>query len=112
MRISLNGEEYNCDTKADEAVATMNRNGHKYYPAILYGDFVWVAPIDIPRKMAVAILKQNSSSVGVFSVTGNLARDLCESLGGAIGPQSHGAPPKYLYHYHGRNYSHAHSWYI
>jgi len=110
--ITINGEEYNCDTKADEAVATMNRNGHKYYPAILYGDFVWVAPIDIPRKMAVAILKQNSSSVGVFSVTGNLARDLCESLGGAIGPQSHGAPPKYLYHYHGRNYSHAHSWYI
>ena len=110
--ITINGEKYNCNEKADEAVAAMSRNGHKYYPAVLYGNYVWVAPIDIPRKMAVAIMKQNSSTVGVFSVTSNLARDLCSSLGGATPPECHGAPPKYLWHYHGYSYPHAHSWYI
>ena len=90
----------------------MNRNGDKYYPAMIYRNYVMVAPVNISRKVAVAILKENDSTVGVFSATGNLARDLCESLGGAIGPESHGSPPKYLYHYHGNNYTHSHSWYI
>ena len=110
--IAINGEEYKCDTEAGEAVITMDRNGDKYYPAMIYRNYVMVAPVNISRKVAVAILKENDSTVGVFSATGNLARDLCESLGGAIGPESHWSPPKYLYHYHGNNYTHSHSLYI
>lgn len=110
--ITVNNDEYRCTTKADIAAATMEKKGHSYYPAVVSGGAVWVAPIDIPRKVALAIMKENSHTAGVFTVTGNLARSLCESLGGAKGPESHGSGGDYWYHYHGRNYLNAHCWYI
>jgi len=109
--ISVNNDEYDCTTKADVAVAEMRNNGHQYYPAVLSGNYVWVAPIDIPRKVALAIMKKNSSSGGIFTATSNLSRSLCDSLGGAKGPEIHGSGSKYWWHYHGRNYMNAHCWY-
>lgn len=108
--ITVNNDEYNCTTKADVAVAEMQNN--QYYPAVLSGNYVWVAPIDISRKVALAIMKKNSSSAGIFTVTSNLARSLCESLGGAKGPEIHGSGSKYWWHYHGRSYMNAHCWYV
>lgn len=110
--ITVNNDKYNCTTKADVAVADMKNNGHQYYPAVLSGSYVWVAPVDISRKVALAIMKINSSSAGIFTVTSNLARNLCESLGGAKGPEIHGSGSKYWWHYHGRSYMNAHCWYV
>lgn len=104
--------EYKCDTKAEEIALSMERNGHKYYPAMLMGGAVWVAPVDISRAEAIAIMKLNSSKVGVFAVSENYARGLCGALGGARYHQSHGAGSGYWQHYHGKNYEHAHCWYI
>lgn len=110
--ITVNNDKYNCTTKADVAVADMKNNGHQYYPAVLSGSYVWVAPVDISRKVALAIMKINSSSAGIFTVTSNLARNLCDSLGGAKGPEIHGSGSKYWWHYHGRSYMNAHCWYV
>lgn len=62
--------------------------------------------------VALAIMKINSSSAGIFTVTSNLARNLCDSLGGAKGPEIHGSGSKYWWHYHGRSYMNAHCWYV
>lgn len=90
----------------------MQSNNHSYYPAVLSGGYVWVAPTNIPKKVAVAILKQNSSTGGVFTLTSTLAIGLCSGLGGARGPEKHGSTAGYWYHYHPLNYLNAHCWYI
>lgn len=109
--VKINNDEYECTTRADLAAATMQSNGHSYYPAVLSGNYVWVAPTDIPRKAALAIMKLNSSTAGVFTLTSNLSRSLCDSLGGAKGPEIHGSGSRYWYHYHGYSYLNAHCWY-
>lgn len=110
--ITINGEDYRCDTKAEEIALTMKSNGHSYYPAYRSGGFVWVCPVDIPRKAALAIMKLNSSYSGVFTVQNNYAYSLCQSLGGTIrGPEGETSSGYWL-HYHSSNYPNAHCWFI
>lgn len=112
MTITVNGTKYRCDERAEEAVYNMQRRNHYYYPAILYGGEVWVAPVEIDRNTALEILKFNSRVAGVFAITNSRARGLCDSLGGAIFDNSHGSGSGYWDHYHARNYRNAHCWFI
>lgn len=47
---------------------------------MLSGGVVWVAPVAISRKVALAIMKKNDSYVGVFAVSSKYARGLCDGL--------------------------------
>lgn len=110
--ITVNGTKYRCTTNASSVATSMKSSKHTYYPAVLSGGKVLVAPVNIPRNIALAIMKFNSSSMGVFALTSTYARGLCSGLGGAIGPENHGSTEGYWYHYHGANYRHAHCWYF
>lgn len=112
--ITINGKDYNCDTRADEVALSMTRNGHKYYPAFRSTKLntVLVAPIDIPRGAALAIMRMNSTYDGVFTIADNYARSLCESLGGVgRGPEGE-QKSGFWKHYHCKNYPEAHCWFI
>ena len=110
--ITINGEDYRCDTKAEEIALTMKSNGHSYYPAYRSGGFVWVCPVAIPRKAALAIMRLNDTYRGVFTVQSNYAYSICQTLGGSIrGPEGEIASG-YWQHYHSSNYPLAHCWFI
>ena len=110
--ITINGQDYECDTDAETIAYSMERNGHTYYPAYRTNNTVLVCPIDIPRNAALAIMKLNSSRAGVFTVKSNYASSLCQTLGGGVrGPEGEYASG-YWYHYHSNNYPSAHCWFI
>ncbi len=110
--IVIGENEYKCNTKAESITISMGKNKDQYYPAVLSGGVVWVAPVTISRKVALAIMKKNDSYVGVFAVSSKYARGLCDGLGGAEGPENHGAGSGYWSHYHGKSYRKAHCWFI
>lgn len=111
--VTINGEEYECDTNAQIIATTMRPNGHTYYPAFRSGSQVLVAPVDIPRKAALAVMKKNDEYIGIFTIADNYASSLCTSLGGGIrGPETSGSSSGYWWHYHSNNYPKAHCWYI
>lgn len=110
--ITINGEKYKCDTVAEDVALSMRSKGHKYYPAVRKNNNVFVAPKDIPRGAALAILKLNNSYKGVFTAQSNYASSLCNSLGGGIrGPEGE-VSSGYWMHYHSKNYPKAHCWFI
>ena len=57
-------------------------------------------------------MKKNDSYVGVFAVSSKYARGLCDGLGGAEGPENHGAGSGYWSHYYGKSYRKVHCWFI
>lgn len=111
--ITINGKDYECEEEAEYVVASMKKNNHTYYPA--YRDSihntVLVAPIDIPRKAALEIMRLNSSYAGVFTIADNYALSLCKTLGDPRGPEGE-SKSGYWMHYHSRNYPSAHCWFI
>jgi|GEM_PF-2147401 len=110
--ITVDGTRYRCTTLAEEAVDEMQKKRIKYYPAVLADGAVWVAPVSIDRKEALAIMRLNSKKAGVFAITDSMARGLCSSLGRVEGPDNHGAGSGYWYHYHGTQVRNAHCWFI
>ena len=40
--------------------------------------------MDIPREVALAIMRLNSSRTGVFTIQNNYAQRLCQSLSGGV----------------------------
>jgi len=112
--ITINGTSYVCNTDADRIAFDMSKNKHTYYPAILSGGRVLVAPINIDIKTARSILKLNSSTVGVMAVTDFDAKRVSTQLGGLLRatPENHGVSSGYFYHYHGRLAPNAHCWII
>lgn len=109
--ITINGEKYKCEEEAEAVVTTMKKNGHSYYPAYRSGGKILVCPVDIPRKAALAIMKQNSAYAGVFTISSSYARSLCQSLGGDVRHDVE-TGNGYWSHYHSSNYPKAHCWYI
>lgn len=90
----------------------MQSSNHSYYPAVRSGNYILVAPTSIPKKVAIAIMKMNSDTAGVFALSYSLAFGLCDGLGGAKGPEQHGSGAGYWPHFHPKKYPDAHCWYI
>ncbi|TYQ16479.1 UNVERIFIED_CONTAM: hypothetical protein Cloal_3020 [Acetivibrio alkalicellulosi] len=112
--ITVGNVNYQCTDKAQDAANEMKRKRIPYYPAMLgFDGNIYVAPIAIDRSIALAIMRLNSKTVGVFALSDSLARGLCSGLGGyLIGPEIHGAGSGYWYHYHSSQVRDAHCWYI
>ena len=99
----------------------MTQKKIKHYPAIVDHNtgFVLVAPQEISRAAAIAILLLNSDKAGVFSLDDQHAEGLCKTLGGTTQPLSevHNNGEDYYSggywpHYHPKKRSSAHSWFI
>lgn len=110
--ITIEGTEYEFNITAEEATADMKKNKDMYYPALLSNGMVLVAPVAVDRKTALEIMKKNDGKIGIFASTTSYARGLCNSLGGAVGPEAHGGGEGYWSHYHGKFYRDAHCWYV
>lgn len=110
--ITINGVAYRCTTDASYVAQSMRSQNHKYYPAVLSNNKVLVCPRNIERNIAIAIMSLNRRFFGVFALNSSYARGLCNSLGGARGPETHGSSEGYWYHYHGANFPLAHCWFF
>ena len=109
--IIIDGTRYKCDTLAENIAKSMERENHIYYPAMIIRDAVCVAPQEISRAQALAIMSLNNDKVGVMAVSSKYARGLCSTLGGAEGPEGD-AKGGYWYHYHGKVCRKAHCWFL
>lgn len=110
--ITIEGVDYEFNMSAEEATADMQKNKDMYYPALLSDGKILVIPVAVDRKTALAIMNKNDREIGIFSLSSSYARGLCNSLGGAIGPESHGGGEGYWSHYHGVSCRKAHCWYV
>lgn len=68
--------------------------------------------MDIPREVALAIMRLNSSRTGVFTIQNNYAQRLCQSLSGGVRGLEGEIASGYCMQYHSRNYPSAHCWHI
>ena len=104
---------------AEEWISTLDPNTrHHYFPAMLYGGAIWVAPTGISRSAALNIVGKNDRNRGVMALTSSQARSLATSAGGGgggggvRGPENHGAGSGFWPHFHAGNFPHAHIWFI
>lgn len=109
--ITVNGEKYNCITKADQLTSKQKKN-YKYYPALLFGGTVWV---DVNHGLASGGAKKiigfNHNRLGIWATNSSYARGIC---GGsyAIWHNVHSSAEGYFFHYHHPSYKNSHCWYL
>lgn len=91
----------------------MREQKHKYYPAYRTNKTILVAPVEISKTVATAIISKNHERWGVFAQTRSLAVQLCKNLGGAARDEHHESFYKQGYwpHVHPKDATNAHVWY-
>ncbi len=109
--VTVAGTQYNCSTRADQLTETQRKKG-TYYVAVLWQGYVWVdATKPFTSGFAKAIILGNNFYVGVWANTRSDARGVA---GGnfAIWHDTHDSSEGYFYHFHHRQWSSSHAWYL
>ena len=107
--ITINGVRYNCTTKADEL---SRKNPNRYYPAILYGNTVYVdSNHPVSTTIAKLFMYSNHPRVGIWATSSSYARGLCGG-NNAIHDMPHSLGDGFFPHYHHPNYRNFHCWYL
>lgn len=106
--VYVDGTLFVCSEKAEE-IARSLPNG-SYFPAVLFGQVLYLCPVDIQRELAKAIIVANNAIVGVWATSESAAKGICVS--NPIWHSVHKSEEGYFYHYHHRVFSNSHAWYL
>ena len=110
-QLTINGTKFFCNTRADHLTEQQKKRS-RYYPAVLYGDMVWVAANNpITFDFARLIMSANIWTAGTFATEEKYARGLCGG-NNATWHNFHNSSEGYFFHFHYPTYQKFHCWYI
>lgn len=97
---------------AEQAMSAIKKQSeYKYYQAVIRTGSIYIGN-GISTPTAKSVMGRNSKTDGVFAVSAQYARGLCDSLGGYRFDPAHGSTSGFWDHYHCTIYPNAHCWYF